>query len=92
MLPLPTSGSNDWANDGTAIRLSKVAIASVFFISFSVYLSEPILAFSRDISPFFCTRGDIPRQLRVPIIRSVTFAYLLRRTGPETFLRMGVGD
>ena len=95
MLPLPTSGSNDWANDGTAMKLSKVAIVRVFFISFSVfYFRSPSSRFPLPSIAFFefALVATDPAPTQVPVIRSAIFAYLLRRAGTETFLRMSTGD
>src|SRR5262249_26475071 len=69
ILPVPTSGSNDWAKVGTVNRLSKVAIVSVFFISCSVLpCPEPVLAFSYPRgSPFKVCVWRHPAQTQVPV-------------------------
>jgi len=95
MLPLPTSGSNDWANDGTAMSSvrSRLLESSSFHSPFSIFGAHPRVFLSR-LSLFFefALVATDPAPTQVPVIRSAIFAYLLRRAGTETFLRMSTGD
>lgn len=55
MLPVPTSGSKDWAKAGSAMTLAKVARVTAFFIAVSVFVGTEarLRAFSPSIV-FFC--------------------------------------